>query len=255
MQQASDGLPFELDPHDYDALVNWQRRLANEEPFYRAVFEQVGAASVLDVACGTGHHAAMFASWGLHVEAADVSEAMIAYCRACHGESEMQRWVLRSFTEPVARPGTFDAAVCVGNSLAVAGDLETAGRVVGNMLGALRPGGACIVHVLNLQHIPEGPTLWQKCQHVRRGGADRILLKGIHRVGMRGHIDFARLTLSGGELTSELHTTQLLGITADDLRAAALAGNARDVRFYGDYKMSLFDADSSTDLILVCYRA
>jgi SAM-dependent methyltransferase len=255
MQHASDGLPFELDPQDYDALINWQRRLANEESFYRTVFGQVGAASVLDAACGTGHHAGMFACWGLRVEAADVSAAMVAYCRDRHGESETLRWVQRSFTEPVARPGTFDAAICVGNSLAVADDLETVGRVVGNMLGALRPGGVCIVHVLNLQHIREGPTLWQKCQHVRRGGADHILLKGIHRVGMRGHIDFIRLMLSGGELTSEFHTTQLLGITADDLRAAAMASSAQGIRFFGDYKMTPFDAEASTDLILVCYRA
>jgi SAM-dependent methyltransferase len=53
---------FEDRPELYDALVDWSKRLAREEPFFRAVFEQVAARRVLDAACGTGRHAALFQS-------------------------------------------------------------------------------------------------------------------------------------------------------------------------------------------------
>ena len=45
----------EIDVELYDALVDWPKRLANEEPFYRQLFERYNVKSVLDVACGTGH--------------------------------------------------------------------------------------------------------------------------------------------------------------------------------------------------------
>ena len=48
----------------YEAMIDWPKRLANEGPFYRRWFERVGVQSVVDVACGTGRHAAMFHSWG-----------------------------------------------------------------------------------------------------------------------------------------------------------------------------------------------
>jgi SAM-dependent methyltransferase len=63
----------------YEALIDWPKRLAHEEAFYRRLFERVGARSVADVACGTGHHAAMFHSWGLRVEGSDISLQMIEH--------------------------------------------------------------------------------------------------------------------------------------------------------------------------------
>ena len=66
----------------YEAMIDWPKRLAHEEPFYRRLFERLGARSVLDVACGTGRHAAMFHSWGLRVEGADLSPAMIDRARS-----------------------------------------------------------------------------------------------------------------------------------------------------------------------------
>lgn len=51
------------------------------EPLYYALFEQRGVRRALDAACGTGQHAAMFHSWGLHVEGADAGPTMIERCR------------------------------------------------------------------------------------------------------------------------------------------------------------------------------
>ncbi len=64
----------------FDELVDWPKRLANEEPFYRRLFARIGVRRLVDVACGTGRHAAMFHSWNLHVQAADISPRMIEPC-------------------------------------------------------------------------------------------------------------------------------------------------------------------------------
>ena len=150
----------------YEAMIDWPKRLANEGPFYRRLFERHGVRSVVDVACGTGRHAAMFHSWDLRVEGADLSPAMIDRARASFGEPAGLRWVVRGFDQPIAPAEPFDAAVCVGNSLPLAPDMATVQRAIGQMLAAVRGGGLLVIHVLNLWHLPDGPCVWQKC---RRG--------------------------------------------------------------------------------------
>jgi hypothetical protein len=53
-----------------DELIDWPKRLASEAPFYRGLFDRVGVRRLVDVACGTRRHAALFHSWGLQVQAA-----------------------------------------------------------------------------------------------------------------------------------------------------------------------------------------
>lgn len=238
----------------YDLLIDWQKRLANEESFFRQAFEQVGAKRVLDAACGTGRHAAMFCGWGLQVEGADVSPGMIAECRALWGEPAGLRWVVRSFDEPSDVVEPFDAVVCVGNSLALAGDMSTVERAVAAMLKALRPGGVCILQLLNLWSLPKNTTIWQKCKRVTYADADHILLKSIRRVGECGHIDFADLQLTDGGVTNLFDTADFLGIDADNLVRMAQTGGATDVHLFGSYQRTPYDRATSTDLILVCQR-
>jgi SAM-dependent methyltransferase len=239
----------------YELLVDWPRRLAAEEPLYRRVFQQVGVCRVLDAACGTGHQAAMFASWGLQAEGADISPGMIAQARARFGESASLTWAIRSYDQPVEAGQLFDAVICVGNSLALAGDLAVVERAVHNMMAALRSGGVCIIGVLNLWKLPEGKTLWQKCQRVQYRGADHVLLKSVHRCGDRGHIDFADLDLSGGGAKPRYDAAEFLGIHADWLMRTATAQGAASVECYGSYGFEAYDPARSTDLVVTCRRA
>jgi 2-polyprenyl-3-methyl-5-hydroxy-6-metoxy-1,4-benzoquinol methylase len=62
---------------DYDRFVNWEGRLSHELPFFVSLFERHGVRRVLDVACGTGHHAIALAQEGYQVVGADLSRAMI----------------------------------------------------------------------------------------------------------------------------------------------------------------------------------
>ena len=41
----------------YEVMNDWPSRLSLELPFIRRVLEKVAAQTVLDVACGSGHHA------------------------------------------------------------------------------------------------------------------------------------------------------------------------------------------------------
>lgn len=256
--------PFELDPPTYDALIDWPRRLAAEEPFWRELFATVGARRVLDAACGTGRHAARFHAWGLAVEGADLEPAMIAHARSAHGAPPGLRWTVRSFTEPPPPP-PFDVVLCTGNSLALVPDTGTLRTAVAALYGAVRPGGALVLHLLNLWRFEEGPVTWQKCVRLANSGGTRVLLKGIHWAGGRAYISFVEMRLpaegtadtpvAGPQpIAAATHNTPLLGITRDELESAvrAAAGAAPlELAVFGDWARSVYEARTSPDLILL----
>jgi len=273
----------------YEAMIDWPKRLANEEPFYRRWFERAGVQSVVDVACGTGRHAAMFHSWGRkgdrphlperpsgcctqmgpvpfssRVEGADISPNMIHRARTTFGEPAGLRWVVRRFDEPIAAAKPFDAAICVGNSLALAPDPATVQRAIGQMLAAVRTGeqkqtggGIAIVHVLNLWSLPDGPCNWQKCQRATLPQGEVLILKGVHRCGTRGYVDLIVAGLGEEKASLRLlhsESIPLLGLEAADLQRMASAAGAAEVAFFGGYQDQPYDRRKSADLIMVARR-
>jgi SAM-dependent methyltransferase len=238
----------------YEAMIDWPKRLASEEPFCRRWFERAGVQSVLDAACGTSRHAAMFHGWGLCVEGADISEGMIRRARAAFGEPEGLRWVVRGFDQPVAAAEPFDAVVCVGNSLALASDMATVRQALGQMLGAVRRGGIVVVQVLNLWHLADGPCLWQKCRRAALPQGEMIILKGVHRCGERGYVDLILVEHPGGGL-AHCESVPFLGLEPAGLEQAARDAGAASVDFFGGYRDQPYDRQESVDLVMLASKS
>jgi SAM-dependent methyltransferase len=234
----------------YEAMVDWPKRLANEEPFYRRLVDRLAARSVVDVACGTGRHAQMFHSWGLTVEGADISARMIEQARANFGEPPGLRWKVRGFDEPIGVVDPADLAICVGNSLALAPDMQTAGKAIRQMLTAVREGGAIVVHLLNLWRLPDGPIVWQKCLRTTLSQGDVLIIKGVHRCGSKGFVDLVVTSLDG-EVTMRNQSTALLALEAGELEQLARTAGARRVEFFGNYRETPYNREESVDLLMV----
>jgi SAM-dependent methyltransferase len=236
----------------YEAMIDWDKRLANERPFYQGLCEQVGAKRVLDAACGTGHHAATFHSWDMSVEGADLSPNMIERCRRRWGESPTLRWTVRGFDRPVDRPGEFDVAICVGNSLALAGDMGVITTVLGHMLSAVRAGGAVVIHVLNLWRLPDGVCQWQKCQRSTLPQGESLIIKGVHRAGRMGYVDMLVTPLNEPSPKLRSECVPFIGLEAADLER--MLGPAGSVEVFGNYQRQAYDPQKSPDLIVVARK-
>ncbi|MDI9446320.1 MAG: hypothetical protein QM844_19330, partial [Planctomycetota bacterium] len=52
----------------YEAMIDWPKRLANEEPFFRRLFDQAGARRGADGAGGPGRPPARFEAGGRAVD-------------------------------------------------------------------------------------------------------------------------------------------------------------------------------------------
>jgi len=234
----------------YEAMIDWPKRLAHEGTFYRRCFEQHGVGNVLDAACGTGRHAAMFHSWGLRVEGADLSPGMIDRARASFGEPAGLRWAVRGFDQPIVAAEPFDAAICVGNSLPLAPDMAAVARAIGHMLAAVHSGGVLIVHALNLWRLPEGPCVWQKCRPATLPSDEVLILKGVHRCAAYGYVELAVVEpVRGSFLKTE--SVRFLGLEAAELESLARAAGAHEIQFFGGYQDEPYDRQRSTDLLMV----
>jgi len=237
----------------YEAMIDWPKRLANEESFYRRLVDRLGAKRIVDVACGTGRHAAMFHSWGLHVEGSDVSAKMIERAKGNFGESPGLRWNVRGFDEPIDAAEPVDLVLCVGNSLALARDKATAARAIRQMLHAVCEGGAVVVHLLNLWRLPDGPVVWQKCLRTGLPRGETLIVKGVHRCGTKGYVDLVVTNLSG-DVAMQSESVEMLGLEAAELEQMARDAGADDVRLFGSYQELPYDRDNSVDLLMIANK-
>ena len=112
--------------------------------FFRQLFDRHDVVRVLDCACGTGRDLMIFAEMGLQVAGSDLSPAMLAQA---HVVTAGKGIPLRQadFRElPEHYDVSFDAVVCLTNSInEVLEDAETL-RALRSMRAVLRPGGILV---------------------------------------------------------------------------------------------------------------
>jgi len=147
---------------DYDTFVNWDKRLANEGPFFRELFEREGARRIIDVGAGSARHAIMFATWGLDVVAVDPDESMLeqAHINAARFVHEIAAGsgsldiVEGGFGElHKLDVGQVDAITCTGNALPHVAGRDGLTEALADFASVLAPGGILVLHLLNHQRL------------------------------------------------------------------------------------------------------
>lgn len=127
--------------HDYDPrLVDLYDRDNPDGPdhdFYRALADEIDAASILDLGCGTGILTVTFCQPGRTVVGVDPSANMLGYARRRTGADPVN-WVLGE--SRAIPPGPFDYAVMTGNVAQHIGEPEWV-RTLRDLRTALRADG------------------------------------------------------------------------------------------------------------------
>jgi SAM-dependent methyltransferase len=99
-----------------------------------------GAASLLDVACGTGRHLEHLRRW-YEVEGLDLDPAMLQQARSRVPEVTLHEGDMRDF----ALGREFDAVTCLFSAIALVRTLDGLRQALATMASHLRPGGVLIV--------------------------------------------------------------------------------------------------------------
>jgi glycine/sarcosine N-methyltransferase len=240
---------------DYDRFVNWKGRLAHELPFFESLFGEQGVRRVLDAACGTGHHAIALAQRGYEVTGADLSTAMIERARQNAAvEGVEASFAVAGLGELSALGQTFDAALCLGNSLP---HLLSAGAVeqaLVDLAGVLRPQGLLVIQNRNFDRVWAEQERFMPPQSAQDGSGEWIFVRfyDFHQDTVTFNMLRLRRTETGW--TQDAESTELRPIFYQDLARSLSMTGFDPVLFYGSYDGSTFDALESGDLIAVAQR-
>jgi len=240
---------------DYDRFVNWQGRLAHELPFFERLFREHSVRRVLDAACGTGHHALALARRGYDVVGTDLSALMIEQARQNAADAGLDATFHVAGLGELARLGqTFDAALCLGNSLP---HLLTAAEVAAALVDfatVLRPGGLLVIQNRNLDRVWAERQRFMAPQAHREGDQEWLFVRFYDFHATTLTFNMLRLRREGGGWAQDVQATELRPLFQCDLAQGLAEAGFGQVTFYGDYGRSPFDAGTSGDLIAVAQK-
>lgn len=202
----------------YDLLYDWKDYAGEAERVRQLVARRLPeAASLLDVACGTGRHLEVLRNW-FTVEGLDAEAGLLAVARRRLPGVPLHHADMRSF----ALDRRFDVVTCLFSAIGYMQTPEALFEAIATMSRHLAPGGLLIVEpwlspdVFDTKHI-SGPTIGQgpEIAVVRMNGGrveGRLSILDFHYlVGRPGSVEYF----------TEIHSVGLF--TDDEYRAAFVA--------------------------------
>ncbi len=247
---------------DYDTFVNWDKRLANEGPFFRELFEREGVRRVIDVGAGSARHSIMFATWGLDVVAVDPDESMLEQAHA-NAERFVDEIAASSGSLEIVKGGfgelhrldleQADAVVCTGNALPHVAGRDGLTEALADFASVLVPGGVLVLHLLNHGRLLAKRPRAIPPKVVEADGTTMVFVRVIDYPEGDAFLDFDFVTLvrdSAGawEVTSRRspHTAVPVSVLESELPCA---GFGRIEVFGGHDRHALTDADESVIVV------
>jgi glycine/sarcosine N-methyltransferase len=237
----------------YDSMTSPGKRVARELPLFRNLVAQYAIATAIDAGSGTGFHAFLLAGLGVKVTAVDLSTEMLNRLEqaAAAGKTDITT-VQSDLRELSSRlSGTFDALVCMGNTLAHIPDRAALDQTLRGFAARVKSGGVVLIQLLNYAKILARRERIQSVREDQGNTFIRFYDFEEHRI----RFNILRLERSGGETVPSLSSVDLHPVLLPELVEAL--GRAGFVwrEAYGDVAMSPFDPSSSPDLILLALRA
>jgi SAM-dependent methyltransferase len=244
----------------YDAVIDWDKRLAREMPLLEELARQAGGR-VLVPACGTGGHVVALAQRGFDVLGFDADAATVEFTQAgiesaadaiaaAHGKAEAKLLSMESAADLRAQ---FTAAFCLGNALP---GLSAEGQLLAALRGiasALAPGGIFLTQNLNYdlrwsQRISQFPLLSGETPR------EEVLLVKVaeyHTDYINFHALFLAREKPLGKWQAHVRTSRQIPLFAKLLADLATQAGLGDFTFWGDFARTPFDPQKSHDLLLL----
>jgi SAM-dependent methyltransferase len=248
----------------YDAVINWEKRLAREMPLLEELARAAGSR-VLVPACGTGGHVVALAERGFKTLGFDADGAALkiaqrkinaaeALITAAGGEARLAHLKM----EDAAQLGPqHDAAFCLGNALPGLSEPGQLLAALRGVAGALRPGGWFFTQNLNYDlrwrekakffPVLSGETLEEEVLLVKFADYEAEFINF--------HALYLARPKAGGGWQSLVRGSRQIPLFRE--RLSELLGQAgfSNLVFWGDYAQTPFDAGKSGDLLVLAERA
>ena len=252
-----------MNPSYYDAVINWEKRLAREMPLLTELARQAGGR-VLVPACGTGGHVLALAQAGLEVLGFDADAEMAEFARgkiakaagaiaAAQGKAEVR---LLDMQAAAYLGESFGAAFCLGNALPGISSEEQLLAALRGVAGALMPGGVFLTQNLNYdlrwkQRTSQFPLL------AGETAREEVLLVKVaeyHTDFINFHAMFLAREKPAGRWQAHAHTSRQTPLFQQRLLTVATQAGFGEFTCWGDFARTPFDPEKSNDLILLARK-
>jgi len=246
---------------DYDRFVNWDARLAAELPFLEAQLKLLSPTGkrkdirILDAACGTGMHALALAQRGYDTAGADLSAGMIAQARQNAASAGLPvRFEAVGFGKLAQAFGedSFDALLCLGNSLPHVLDSADLSATLHDFHACLRRGGMVILQNRNFDFVLVRKERWMEPQAYSQGDAQWIFLR-FYDFEPDGLINFNIVTLKrngANPWSQQVTSTRLRPWRQDEMLQALSEAGFEKLVCYGSMAGEPFDPQTSGNLVI-----
>jgi glycine/sarcosine N-methyltransferase len=182
---------FKLSPEIYDLQVNWDRRLDKERDFFVDIFRKNNIGKVLDIGCGTGHHAQLFSEYAEKVVAIDPSEDAIKFA----GEKVVKSpdvILLKEEFEGMDKisGGPFDLITVLGNTLPILGNRRKVKQALKKIRNKLTEDGLAVIQFLNFNSNVMEENRFYPPKMVKKDGRNYIFIKHFEYGKIKTRVDF-----------------------------------------------------------------
>ena len=245
---------------NYRSLIAWPARLRREGPFIERVLSGLTERSVADLGCGTGEHARHLAALGFRTAGLDRSQSMIADARDTPVPPNLSFHLGEIHDADRVLGSRFGAALILGNTVAFLHPEEELDRALAAVTRLLLPGGKLLFQLLNYErlygrkerHLPlnftdgdDGATVFLRLMDLRPGG--RVLF---FPTTLRFRPDDEERPVE----VVRTRRVELRGWTRAELLPALARAGLGAVETFGDMEGGPFDAEMSSDLVVVAHR-
>lgn len=243
--------PFKEIARDYDRM--FLRDLDADRNMLVGLLERFGAKTVLDCACGTGVHTEMLAREGYEVVGSDASASMLEVARSKLDSAGLavDLYVSAWRDLPSVVRGTYDAVICMGNSLSLESDCEAVAQSLSSMYSIVSDGGFLLVSNTNVdRQLAEMVGI-----EVVEPEADCLLmLVKVFREEITTHRYFF-IDTTGAEPSMRHYRFELLNLTMEKVEECARRAGIHRYTLYGEKDLTPYDRRESERLIFVAEKA
>jgi SAM-dependent methyltransferase len=230
---------------DYDAMTDIGARLVRERPFFHVFVDRYNVQSAIDLGTGTGVHAILLAQLGVRMTAVDISDEMLRIARLNASRFHVRLRTLRADVTAAGDmvAGSFDAAVCLGNTLAHVHSTEDLHRTAQGLRRMVRRDGVVVVQVLNYEN-----GRFDREVVLNRRERDGATFERSYRPN--GALLEFRTTIRRGPRT-DVHTVLHRPWRSDELVGSLRRAGFGSIERYAGIDLRPFDRSTSNDLILL----
>lgn len=244
---------------DYDRFVNWQSRLAIELPFIIEKLHDNNARVILDAATGTGMHAIALAQLGYQASGADISRRMVERARMnANSAGVTAQFEIAGFgtLAQMFGIGTFDAVLCLGNSLPHLLSRTDLDQALVDFAACLKPGGMLLIQNRNFDAVIANHDRWMEPQSHSEGQVEWIFQR-FYDFDLDGLLTFNMVTLKRGpqgKWTQDVVTSRLRPILKVELFLSLSEAGFVGLIPFGNMAGAPFDPELSSNLVILAKK-